>query len=246
MPDYLISKNANIGKNVNIGKGVIIHDNVSIGDNTFIGAYSIIGEPTADYYKASHAHNFKPTVIGANSIIRSFTTIYENVTIGAHFQSGHHAIIREDSIIGHNSSFGSCSELPGKARIGNYVRIHSKVMLSENNIIDDYVWIYPFVVITNVKHPPTSPHLTTHIKKYAQVFAQSTLLPGICIGENAIVAAGALVKEDVGDERLVAGRPAKDIKSVRAIKDENGAAVYPWKDHLKTYRGYDFQENDKS
>ncbi|MDF0718774.1 DapH/DapD/GlmU-related protein [Kaistella sp. PBT33-4] len=236
-----ISPLAKIGKNVNISEGVVIYDNVEIGDNTFIGPYCIIGEPTINYYKNFPDHKFESTVIGCNSIIRSFSTIYEGVKIGDNFQSGHHVVIREQNVIGTNTSFGSFSELPGNSSIGNFVRIHSKVMLSENNIIEDYVWIFPFVVLTNVKHPPIGDFKQTRIKKYAQIYANATILPGVTIGENAIIAAGTLVTKDVPDERLIIGYPGVDKKSVREIKDENGQNVYPWREHLKEYRGYPWQ-----
>jgi acetyltransferase-like isoleucine patch superfamily enzyme len=236
-----ISKNAKIGFNVKIGNGVIIYDNVEIGNNSFIGPFCKIGEPTISYYKNPDNHSFKRTGIGRNSILRSNSIIYEGVTVGDFFQTGHNCIIREDSIIGHHTSFGNFSELPGQSQLGNYVRIHSKVMLSEQNIIEDYVWIFPSVVITNTKYPPVSEILVTHIKEYALIFASAIILPGITIGENAIIGAGALVTKNVPKERLIIGNPGRDIKSVREIKDENGNSVYPWKDYLTTDRGYPWQ-----
>lgn len=236
-----ISRLAKIGKNVTISNGVIIYDNVEIGENCFIGPYCVIGEPVASYYKNKKEHVFKKTIIGPNSIIRSFTTIYEDVIIGEHFQTGHHAIIREKTTIGIHSSFGCNSETPGRSTIGNYVRIHSKVMLSENNVIEDYVWIFPFVVLTNVKHPPIGEFQKTTIKEFAQIFSHAVVLPGITIGRNAIIGAGALVTKNVDDERLIVGSPGKDLKSVRDILDDSGEPLYPWQDHLKEYRGYPWQ-----
>ncbi len=240
-PTAIVSKSARLGKRVVISAGVIIYDNAEIGDNSFVGPYCVIGEPTAAYYNNPERHNFKKTTIGSDAIIRSFTTIYEDVTIGHHFRSGHHAVIREGTTIGHHTSFGSFSESPGQSLIGNYVRIHSKVMLSEKNVIEDYVWIFPFVVLTNVKHPPVGEFQTTTIREYAQLFSHAVILPGITIGKNAIVGAGALVTRDVGDERVIVGNPGKDVKSVREIRDDQGNFVYPWKDHLTEYRGYPWQ-----
>jgi len=239
--NYEISPLAKIGHNVKIGNGVIIYDHVEIGDNSFIGPNCVIGEPTMNYYR-NQKHEFAKTTIGPNAIIRSFTTIYEDVEIGANFQTGHHAIIREKSKIGYNTSFGSFSELPGQSEIGNFVRIHSKVMLSENNLIEDYVWIFPFTVITNVKHPPIGEFQRTTIKEYAMIFASAIILPGITIGKNSIIGAGAMVTKDVADERLIIGNPGKDVKSVRDIIDEKGDLVYPWKDYLKEDRGYPWQD----
>ncbi len=237
-----VSEKARIGGGVTIGTGAVIYDNVEIGDNSIIGPYCVIGEPVADYYLGRSQHEFSPTRIGANSIVRSFTTIYEGVSIGDSFHTGHHAVIREGTTIGQNTSFGSFSETPGRSTIGDYVRIHSKVMLSENNLIEDYVWIYPFVVLTNVRYPPVGPLERTHIKEYAQILSHAVILPGITIGKDAIVGAGSLVVRDVGDERLVVGNPGRDVKSVRDIKDAEGRCVYPWRDHLRTNRGYPWQE----
>ncbi|MFW5879762.1 MAG: DapH/DapD/GlmU-related protein [bacterium] len=237
-----ISPKAKIGKNVLVGQGATIYDNVEIGENSFIGPYCIIGEPTAPYYKNPQTHTFKKTIIGKNTIMRSNSIIYEGTKIGDFFQTGHSCIIREFNTIGHHTSFGSFSELPPNSSIGNYVKIHSKVMLSEKNIIEDYVWIFPFVVLTNVKHSPVSEFIVTRVNEYALIFASAVILPGITIGENAIVGAGALVTKNVPKERLIIGNPGKDIKSVREIKDENGNFVYPWKDYLKENRGFPWQK----
>lgn len=238
--DAYVSKHAVIGKNVKLGRGSIVYDNVTIGDNSYIGPYVILGEPSANAYHSEH-HKTKATIIGKNAIIRAHTTIYEDVVIGDFFQSGHYAIIREESVIGDHTSFGSCSELPGKSKIGNYVRIHSKVMLSEYNQIDDFVWIFPFVVITNSKHPPHGNLMGCHIHEFAQIFSHAVLLPGLTVGRDAIIGAGALVTKDVPEGRLVIGNPAKDIKAVKDIMSDSGEPVYPWKNHLKDFRGYPWQ-----
>lgn len=241
----LISSKATIGKNVIIGRGSIIYDNVEIGDNSVIGPYCIIGEPMASYYKNPSSYAFSKTIIGKNSIIRANSILYESVQIGDFFQTGHSCIIRENNVIGHHTSFGSFSELPPCSSIGNYVKIHSKVMLSEKNIIEDYVWIFPFVVLTNVKHPPVGEFQVTRIKEFALIFASAIILPGITIGENAIIGAGALVTKDVPKERLIIGNPGRDVKSVREIVDDEGNFAYPWKEYLKEYRGYPWQESLK-
>ena len=241
-----ISDKAIIGSNVHLGPGVIIYDNVEIGDNCFIGPYCVIGEPTSGYYKKFGSHDFRKTTIGQNSIIRSFTIIYEDVEIGADFQTGHHAVIREGSKIGHHCSYGSFSEMLGGIVMGNYVRIHSKVTLGENNIIEDYVWIFPYSGMANVKYPPLGAIEKVIIREYAIILPRVSILPSITIGKNAIVGLGAVVTKDVGDERLVMGNPARDIKSVRDLKNEKGESLYPWRENLKEYRGYPWQENTES
>jgi acetyltransferase-like isoleucine patch superfamily enzyme len=243
--DATIMSNVTIGDNVTIGKCSLIYPNVKLEDNVAVGAFCIIGEPTMDYYSDNN-HEFAATIIGKGSIIRANTSIYEGVVIGESFQTGHHVTIRENTRIGHNCSVGTLSDLQGYIEIGNYVRLHSNVHLGQQTKIDDFVWIYPYVVTTNDPYPPMGNLIGCHICQYAQIATGAIILPGKKIGENSLVGAGAVVTKDVQDEALVTGVPAKEICSVREIKDNEGNPLYPWKDHLKQYRGYPWQSSSTS
>jgi acetyltransferase-like isoleucine patch superfamily enzyme len=243
--NWIKYRDVTIGKNVNVGHGSIIYPNVVIGDNTFIGPYSILGEPTGSFYNENSAsvekHDFKKTIIGSNSVIRSHSIIYEDVEIGDGFQSGHRITIREKSILGINCSVGTLSDIQGSVSIGKYVRLHSNAHIGQHSIIEDYAWIYPYVVLTNDPHPPVYNPKGVTIKKYAVISTSSVIMPGIVIGENALIGAHSVVTKNVDAEMLVVGNPAKVRCSVRDIRDENGSQIYPWKDHLKEYRGYPWQ-----
>ena len=233
---------ATIGDNVRVGEGTIIRPGAIIDPNCFIGPYCMIGEPTARYYKAPDEHRFAKTHIGANSVIRSYTIIYENVSIGEYFQSGHNTTIREDSTIGNHSSVGGASYVDCRVVIGNYARLHSNVLASEETVIEDFVWVYPYVVIACDKYPPMHRVRPVRIREYAQIGVQSTVLPGVEIGKNALVGAGSLVRADVPAERVVVGNPARDLGSVRDLRDDEGNQIYPWRDFLTEFRGYPWQQ----
>jgi acetyltransferase-like isoleucine patch superfamily enzyme len=239
--DIKIYSDVTIGKNVKIGRGVIIYPNVKIGNDSFIRPYTIIGEPKADYYKAPDEHEFLETVIGKNSIIRSHSVIYEEVNIGDYFQTGHRVTIREATSIGHNCSMGTLSDLQGKLKIGNHVRIHSNVFLGQLSIIEDYVWIYPYVVLTNDPYPPMGNLRGVRVCKYAQIATSSVIMPGLEIGENALIGANTLVRKNVPPERVVVGNPGKDLCSVRDLRNDKDEQIYPWKEYLRDYRGYPWQ-----
>lgn len=230
------------GNNVFIHPTAIIYPNVILHDNVFIGPYSIIGEPTADYYKDPNNYEFKKTEIGENSIIRSNTIIYEKCKIGSSFQTGHHVTIREESNIGNNYSVGTLSDIQGKVKIGDFVRLHSNVHIGQFTEIDDYVWIFPYVVTTNDMYPPMDKLKGCKIGKYSIVTTGSILLPGVKIGENSLVAAGAVVSKDVPEGKVAMGVPAKIRGNVEEIRDEEGNQVYPWKEYLDEYRGYPWQK----
>ena len=115
----IVDKSAKIGKNCFIDYGAVIYPNVVLEDNVYIGPYSIIGAPTGSYFSEYDEHNFKETVIGRNSVIRSHNVIYENTKIGYEFQTGHHVTIRENSVLGHNCSVGTFSDIQGNVNIGD-------------------------------------------------------------------------------------------------------------------------------
>lgn len=229
-------------KNVFIHPTAIVYPNVILHENVFIGPYCIIGEPTSDYYADPDNHNFKRTEIGANSVIRSHSVIYEDVTIGENFQTGHSVTIREESRIGNNCSVGTLCDIQGKVQIGNFVRMHSNVHIGQLTTIKDYVWIYPYVVTTNDPYPPMGELVGCVIEEYANVATGTILLPGTVIGKNALVGAGSVVTKDVEEEAVAMGVPAKTRSRVRDIKNDRGEDVYPWKDNLKSYRGYPWQQ----
>ncbi len=87
--------------------------------------------------------------------------------------------------------------------------------------IEDGVFIAPKVSLLSEGHPlsPGSRHSLVpghiHLKKNAWIGANATILPGVTVGENAVVAAGAVVSKDVPDNTIVGGIPAKIIKSIK-------------------------------
>ncbi|AGF59163.1 acetyltransferase-like isoleucine patch superfamily enzyme [Clostridium saccharoperbutylacetonicum] len=247
MNNSIISKNCVIGKNVTIKDGsiigenviieedvyidygCIIKDNVHIKRGTFVGARCILGEYLVDFFDDMKNKNH-PLIIGQNSLIRSETIIYGENIIGDNFQTGHRVTIREKSDIGNNVRIGTLSDIQGHCKIGNYINIHSNVHIGQKSIIKDYVWIFPYVVLTNDPTPPSEQLLGVTVESFAVIATMSVILPGVHIYEDALVAAGATVNKDVPKEVVVAGSPAKPICKVSDIKNKiSGEKVYPWR-----------------
>ncbi len=238
----IIGKNVIIEDDVYIDYGCIIRDNVHIKKGSFIGARSIIGEYLMDFYK-DKTNKVHPLVIGENALIRTENVIYGNTTIGNNFQSGHKATIRENTKIGNNVRLGTLSDIQQQCSIGNYVSIHSNCFIGEESKISNYVWIFPHVVVTNDPTPPSDRLFGVTIDSFAIIASRSLLLPGIHIHEDALVGAGAIVTKDVAKETVVVGNPAKEICSVREIKNKiTGKSVYPWRYSFK--RGMPWENSD--
>ena len=199
-----------------IGKNVLIYPNVNIGNNCLIEDFSIIGVPPI----GKDAGELQ-TEIGNNAIIRSHTVIYAGNIIGNNFITGHKANIRELNRIGDNVSIGTLSVIEHHINIEDNVRIHSQAFIPEFTILKNNSWIGPNVVITNAKYP-RSPGVKKNlmgavINSNAKIGANSTLLPGIEIGEWALIGAGSVVIKSVDPYAVAVGNPAKIIKSIREL-----------------------------
>lgn len=225
----ILGDNIEIGENVYIDNFTIIKDNVSIGDNSYIGSNCIIGEYTADCI--IERCNQKYTLsIGENAIIRSNSIIYTGNQIGHDFQTGHHVTIRENSQIGDFVSFGTLSDIQGNCTIKHYVRAHSNVHIGQKSKISSFVWLFPYVVLTNDPTPPSTVLNGVILEPFSVVSTGSILLPGVHIASDSLVAAGANVIKDVFKGEVVGGNPAKVISSIKSIKNHiTGEQVYPWR-----------------
>jgi len=152
---------------------------------------------------------FTGSTIGHYAVLRSGTIIYCDVIIGDNFQSGHNTLIREKTRIGDRTAIGTATVIDGNTRIGNGVSLQSMVYIPTNTSIGDNVFIGPNAVLTNDRYPPSGCLEGPIIKTGAAIGANATILPGVCIGEGAFVAAGSIVTRDVPDHMMAIGTPAR-------------------------------------
>jgi acyl-[acyl carrier protein]--UDP-N-acetylglucosamine O-acyltransferase len=226
----VVSKKADIGNNVTIGPFTIVYDNVVVGDNSVIEGYCEIGYPT----KLANEH----LVIGENSLIRSHCIFYQGSIFADGLITGHYAIVREKTKAGKNLHIGTMTDIQGDCTIGDYVRMHSKIHIGERSNIGNFVWIFPYVVLTNDPCPPSNQLIGVTVEDYAVIAAKSVILPGVNIGTHSLVGAHSMVMNDVQPYQVVAGIPARKICDTSAIKlkDGSGNNAYPWPRYF--HRGY--------
>lgn len=256
----IVGKNVEIGENVTIRHNCIIEDNVrlkdgvyidsntvirsgvTLGENSTVGSNCIIGEYLMDFYRDRkyHEHNLS---IGQRALIRSGSIIYNESSIGDDFQTGHQVTIREKTKIGNHVSIGTLSDIQGNCKIGNYVRLHSNVHIGQLSQIDDYVWIFPYVILTNDPTPPSDNFVGVTVKSFAIIATGAIIMPGMVIEQDSLIGAGAIVTKSVAEYAVVAGNPAKQITDVRKIHSKiTGELVYPWRYHFN--RSMPWEESD--
>jgi acetyltransferase-like isoleucine patch superfamily enzyme len=194
----------------------IIHRNVRLGADADIGEYVIVGVPPR-----GSAPGELETIIGPRALIRSHSVIYAGNRIGANFQTGHGVMVRELNEIGDDVSVGAHSIIEHHTRIGNGVRIHSNAFVPEHSVLDELAWIGPGVVLTNSRYPASPAAKASlqgpRVMTGARIGANATVLPGVVVGRQALVGAGAVVVRDVPDGKVVAGNPARIINDVTRL-----------------------------
>lgn len=144
------------------------------------------------------------------------SAIIESKDIGAGTKIWHFSHVMPGAKIGKNCTIGKYVSIEKNVQIGNNVKIQNHVSVFEGVIIEDDILIGPSVVFTNVKKPrstkPTNKYLKTIVKKGVSIGANATILPGLIIGENAMIGAGAVVTKDVPKNTTVIGNPARKLE----------------------------------
>ena len=188
----------------------IVSPNVDLGAGCVVGAYVVLGIAPRGKQDGE-----LPLVIGPGAVIRTGTTIYAGSRIGARLQTGQGASIREDNVLGDDVSVGTHASLEFGNRIGSRVRVHTGCFLELTTIEDD-VFLGPHVVFTDDPHPQCPAYLDCVrggvVRKGARIGANSTILPGVEIGAEALVGAGSVVRKPVPPRAVWAGNPAIEIK----------------------------------
>lgn len=230
-PTAIISHKSTIGTGVSIGPYSIIHDGVSLGDNSKVGSNCELGINTKLTKK-------KSLIFSANSNIRSHSIFYLGSKFDENLETGHRVTVREGVDGGKNLRIGTLTDIQGDCRIGNYVRIHSNVHIGKHSMIDDFVWLFPYCVLTNDPHPPSDERQGVILKKYAVISTMSVILPGVIVGSGALLGAHSLLSKNIPENFLAAGNPAKVICNVSKVKlkSNQSHSAYPWRRHY--YSGY--------
>jgi acetyltransferase-like isoleucine patch superfamily enzyme len=236
----LISKKAvvetdTIGSKVVIGEYAVIRERVVLGDNVIIHPHVVIGSdvkigdnveifPGAFIGKVpggpalSHAPRFKRSiVVGKNCHIGPHSIIYYDVKIGDDTLIGDGASIREQCRIGKRCLISRYVTINYAVTIGDGTDIMDNTHITGKTTIGKHAFIAALVSSGNDSFVGKSGYDDKHIQgpiieDYASVGISAVLLPGIRLGRNSLVGAGAVVSKDVPPNAVVMGIPARVVK----------------------------------
>jgi UDP-2-acetamido-3-amino-2,3-dideoxy-glucuronate N-acetyltransferase len=156
------------------------------------------------------------------SAYQQHCVIFDDAQIGNGTRIGNFVMIRDGTVIGRNCLIGSYVDIEGDVRIGDLVSIQSACYLTRGVEIEDEVFFGPRVLTMNDKaicyrRPSLRfDRQSPRILRAARVGGGSILLPGVTIGENALIGAGTVVTRDVPDRSILTGNPGRIVGTVPA------------------------------
>ncbi|MCP4631397.1 MAG: N-acetyltransferase [candidate division Zixibacteria bacterium] len=210
-----------IGSDCIIGNGVVIYPGTAIGNNVRIDDHTVIGKQPM---KAANSAITKdqvlpPAVIGNNCIIGTSVIIYSGAVLGNKILVADLATIRENVTIGDFTIIGRGVAIENYCKIGSYCKLETNSYITAYSELEDRVFIAPCVATSNDNYVGRTEERFKHfkgvtVKKGGRLGVNSTILPGKTIGEDTLVAAGALITSDTPPRKIVAGVPGKIFRDV--------------------------------
>lgn len=192
-----------------MSSGTPDHEDVSIADSATVGV--------------SYTQDSSPPVLGGEGTVRAGTIIYDDVSAESGLITGHHALIRELTTIGRNVLVGTQAVIDGRSELGDEVRLQTGAYVPTNSTLHERVFMGPNATLLNDDYPlrQETEIVGPTLKRDVTVGANATILPGVTVGEQSFVAAGAVVTQDVPPDSLAVGVPAAIEPLPKPLKTEN-------------------------
>jgi acetyltransferase-like isoleucine patch superfamily enzyme len=198
----------------------IVYPGTVLGEGCKVLDYAVVGKPpTLSPRSTAKREALPPLELGAGTVVSTGAVVFAGTTIGERVVVGDQACVRERCAIGDDVVIGRGSLVENDTSVGALTKIQAHAYITAYSLLEDNVFIAPCVVTTNdnfmgrtekrhelVKGPT--------IRRGARIGGGCVLLPGIEIGEEAFVGAGAVVLGDVPPRALVVGNPARQIREV--------------------------------
>jgi acetyltransferase-like isoleucine patch superfamily enzyme len=203
-----------------VAETAIVYPGTVLGEGCKVLDYAVVGkQPTLSPRSTAKREELPPLELGAGTIVSTGAVVFAGTTIGERVIVGDQACVRERCAIGDDVVIGRGSLVENDTSVGALTKIQANAYITAYSLLEDNVFIAPCVVTTNdnfmgrtekrhelVKGPT--------IRRGARIGGGCVLLPGIEIGEEAFVGAGAVVIRDVPPRALVIGNPARQIREV--------------------------------
>ena len=201
-PGLVLGDGVQLGEGVRIGAHVVIHPGTVVGDGCEIQDGAVLGKPPklARHSTAPRGEG-EPLVLGAGAVVCARAIVFAGARIGAGAILGDQSFVRERARIGDGSVIGRGSAVDNDVLVGARVRVQTDVYLTAYSVVEDDVFVGPGAMTTNdstmSRHGADFSLEGALLRRACRIGGAAVLTPGTEIGEEAFVAAGAVVVRDV-------------------------------------------------
>jgi len=211
-----------VGKGGQIGNGVGIHPHTRIGDRVRIDDHSVLGKSPksapASILKLSS--EYPRLEIGDEVFVGAHSIIYVGAQLADRVFVADLASIREDVVLEEGVIVGRGVTIENRCRVGEYTKIETEAYVTAYTIIEERCFIAPMVCMSNDNYLGRTEERFQHmkgplIKRGARIGANVVLLPGVVIGEEAVVGAGSVVTKEVPAYETWVGAPARLFRKTK-------------------------------
>jgi acetyltransferase-like isoleucine patch superfamily enzyme len=217
-PGLMLGDNVTIGDDVTFGAHVVVHDGATIGAGCVVEDHAILGKRPRLAGRSSARGEVGRLTLGERVTVCAGAIVFAGASVGDGAILGDQSFVRERSSIGPGSLVGRGSVIDNDVSVGARVRIQTNVYLTAFSLVEDDVFVGPGAIATNddtmSRHGSDYVLCGAVLRRACRVGAAAVLTPGVEIGEESFVAAGALVTRDVPARAVVMGVPARVVREV--------------------------------
>jgi acetyltransferase-like isoleucine patch superfamily enzyme len=203
-----------------IHPSAIVYEGTLLGEDVKVLEGAVVGkQPTLSPRSTAKRDPLPPTVIGDGTIVSTGAIVFAGSTIGARVILGDQSCVRERVAIGDDVVLGRGSYIENDTTIGAMTKIQADAYITAYSTLEEHVFIAPCVVTTNDNWMGRTEQRLSEmrgptIRRGARIGGGAILCPGIEIGEEAFVGAGAVVTKDVPPRAVMVGNPARRLRDV--------------------------------
>jgi acetyltransferase-like isoleucine patch superfamily enzyme len=215
----LIGQAVELGEGVVFGANVVVHDGVQIGAGCVIEDNVVLGKrPRLARHSTAIGAPIPGLRLGERVTVCAGAVVYAGAEVADEAILGDQSQVRERALIGLGSVVGRGSGIDNDVTIGARVRIQSNVYVTAHTLVEDDVFIGPGASTTNDdtmgRHGPEHRNRGAILRRACRIGGSVVLVPGVEVGEEAYVAAGAVVTRDVPPRAVMMGVPARQVRDV--------------------------------
>jgi len=198
----------------------IVHPGTVLGEGVKVLEHAVVGkQPSLSPRSTAKREELPPAEIGDGTIVSTGAVVFAGAQVGARVILGDQSCVRERVVVGDDVVIGRGSLVENDTTIGAMTTIQADAYITAYSTLEEHVFVAPCVVTTNDNFMGRTERRRELIKgptirRGARIGGGAIILPGIEIGEEAFVGAGAVVTKDVARRKLVVGNPARVMRAV--------------------------------